>query len=307
MEQCKICKTQLGNFACGHGCGSLYCSEQCANHDWKVKGHFLACGDYLDELPVEILYNVLLKLSPEDLMNAVTVNLKLQSIIDAKYFQQQYVRIHQNVSEWENTLEYLAIEKNNKYLTAWILVLSDDILQRFKRGVVLYLVRSACISGNVDILRRFKTFPGIETFDWHKYLTWAAQKGHANVIEFVVRDEQFNASARSNGAFIAAVLNNDLDIVKILAPFASQFDILRAIGQAGVEENTEMINYLLSTTDFSPSALKLLEYDMIELKKLKRFAVSNLIYDFLQRRRSREMGEESETKRTKIGQKMTQK
>lgn len=94
MSTCASCKNTFckDNHECGNACGTYYCSEACADHDWHVGNHYETCiGIELKDVTPAVL-QILLNTEPWDLKRVCVANKKWNSICQSDVFRRKYVK-----------------------------------------------------------------------------------------------------------------------------------------------------------------------------------------------------------------------
>lgn len=121
---CAVCSKATAVFACGAKatCGHIYCSAECADTAWFKLGHYAHCGVGYDNLPNEILQNIMLETKVKRLSLLCLTSSRFAVICEDPRFMHQYV-LRRREEEWErmvNSWVQIGHPPNYAALRKWL-------------------------------------------------------------------------------------------------------------------------------------------------------------------------------------------
>lgn len=270
MTSCAVCRKNKAQYACSHSCHTLYCSPACAEFDWSKQQHYLACGDFLDDLPKPALVQVLSNFSFEEISKGSSLYKRFADIINTYSFCKAFALKHKDRTEWNERVGYWFAKAKSNLLQSWLPVLLELSIWSPDNDAFI----QACWNQDVQVVLLLLATGLVDPAAQDNLpVQIAAQQDDIELMMVLLGTGLVDPSAEDNNALIIAVRNGNLKMVKLLLdtglvdPAAQDDDPLR---YALRDDHLEIAKLLLATGRAHATLNdNFYFYDAIQLNKLQ--------------------------------------
>jgi hypothetical protein len=186
----------------------------CAEFDWSKQYHYLACGDFLDDLPKPALVQVLSNLSFQEISKGSSLYARFADVINTYSFRKAFALKHKG--EWEERVNIWFRSTNTivDLVEEWVPVLLETNVWNPAYNDN-FAIASASEKGWTRIVKLLLADARVDpTKRNHIALFKASAKGHVDIVKLLLADPRVDPKAEEYECFTVALFNQQVEIIR---------------------------------------------------------------------------------------------